>query len=100
MLDGVEPYLTNYGIVRKVITVRLCMVEQRHWTRRYWTEFYYGVGIRFEHSTSSGITQEELDARDLWGHDNDNFIIPAMHGVGDFIQPDLVIGLRIGLAGR
>ena len=100
-LDGVAPYRLDYGLEREVFTVRLCMVEQRYWWKRLWSELYYGVGVRFKNATSSGITEEELDARDFsYGTDNDNYIVPAMHGVGEFVQPDFVIGLRIGLAHR
>jgi hypothetical protein len=100
-LSGIAPYRLGYGIERRVVSVRVCMVHLKHWTHRLWTEFYYGVGVRYKSATSSGITQEELGARDhSSGPDNDNYIVPAMHGVGQFIQPDLVIGVRIGLAPR
>lgn len=100
-LNGLAPYRRSYGLDRRVLTLRLCMVHLQHWTKRYWTEFYYGIGVRVKNATSDGITAEELDARDFSaGSDNDNYIVPAMHAVGELIRPEPVIGLRIGIAPR
>lgn len=100
-IDGVEPYRLAYGLDREVAIVRVCKVEQWHWTRRIWVELYFGLGARFKHSSSSGITQEEVEARDFSaGEDNDNVIVPAMHDVGSIVQPDIVFGIRLALAPR
>ena len=100
-LDGVEPYRHSYQLDRRAMLVRLCFVEQRYWGKSWWTELYYGAGIRFKRAMATGITDAELDARDFSaGTDNDNYLIPFMHEVGAFIHPDLVIGVRFGLAPR
>lgn len=97
-LDGIPPYYLEYHLDRKVFITRLCVVRRKNLAKRYWMESYFGLGVRFKNATSAGITQEELDERSS-GSDPDDpgLIAPKEHAVGRFVQPDLVLGLRLGL---
>lgn len=97
-IDGLPPYDLPYHLDRKVLIARLCFVHRTNRAKRYWMEYYYGLGVRFKNATCAGISPEELDARSSGSDPNDpGLITPYEHACGRFVQPDLVLGLRLGL---
>jgi hypothetical protein len=97
-LDGIPPYDLAYHLDRRIFITRLSFVHRSNWAKRYWLEYYYGIGVRFKDATCTGISPEELDARSSGSDPNDpGLILPYKHACGKIVQPDLVLGLRIGL---
>jgi hypothetical protein len=90
-------YTKNHLVHKEVNVVDLVFgTRQFNPGKKYVTEFYFGIGVRFKNTTCFDLTQNELDHR-FYG---DSFVFPILMENGQYVHLDFLFGVKVGIGIR
>lgn len=92
-IHGLSSYKKDNAYSKKVSTINLLYgIQSIHSNKRFFINYFGGLGLRFKNTSTMGLTSTEIDNRDF----GDSQVLSSMNETGINIRPNVILGFKLG----